>query len=319
MDITLTWPLLRKVAAVERCAGQADILIRNTRADDLDKLSEKNRVGCTAADYRIDGGTQSDEEIQGWIKTRNAGQLDDVLQKQASGYYHVLYELYKHHQSMAVTENNIRTMHGYLMKHCSEDARYGNDIVATDELAGLLNREKDMLRSGEIPALVIAGSFVYEYLAIRPFSEGNEKMARLITAWLLLKYGFSFIRYVSLEREFEKRIRDHNELLGQPSPDPGSSQHEQWLIFFLDSLEHTCGRLPQAIPQARVTSPDIDLNHREQAVLALMQNAGMLQVGDIAETLEINIHTLKKDLANLVSSGFLKRKGRGKGTYYFMK
>ena len=86
MDIKLTWPLLRKVAGLERCAGHADYVIRHTGAAALDKLRKQNQVKCASSDFRIDGGTHSNEEIQAWIQTTDAGRMEGLLQQQAAGY-----------------------------------------------------------------------------------------------------------------------------------------------------------------------------------------------------------------------------------------
>lgn len=319
MDIKLTWPLLRKVAGLERCAGHADYVIRHTGAADLDKLRQKNRMRCVVADYRIDGGTHGYKQIQAWIQTTDASQMEGLFQQQAAGYYNVLAELYAHYQSMAVTENNIRTMHRYLMHYCARDETLSDKITAPDKMAVLLNQEKAMLQSEEIPPLLIAANFVYVFLTVHPFTEGNEKMSRLLTTLLLLKYGYPFIQYVSLEHEIEKRKAEYSEILNRCKAGSHAENNEQWLIFFLDSLQLACSQLPKALPSATLTDPGISLIPREQQILDYIKGTGVVQVSNIAASLDINIHTLKKDLSNLVSSGYLNRKGKGKGTYYFIK
>ena len=319
MDIKLTWFLFRKLAEVERCVGQADFVIRHTGAVALDKLRNQNQLKCADADFRIDGGTHSHEEIRAWIQTADAGQMEGLFQQQAAGYYDVLAELYTHYQNMAVTENNIRTMHRYLMHYCARDETLSDKITAPDKMAVLLNQEKAMLQSEEIPPLLIAANFVYVFLTVHPFTEGNEKMSRLLTTLLLLKYGYPFIQYVSLEHEIEKRKAEYSEILNRCKAGSHAENNEQWLIFFLDSLFHACKQLLQSFSSKSISEPDLKLIPREQKILEYIKGAGVVQLRDIITVLDINVNTLKKDLHELVSSGYLNRKGKGRGTYYLMK
>ena len=54
--------------------------------------------------------------------------------------------------------------------------------------------------AGEHHPLLLIGCYVFDFLAIHPFRDGNGRMARLLTLLLLYQSGYGVGRYVSLER-----------------------------------------------------------------------------------------------------------------------
>jgi Fic family protein len=55
-------------------------------------------------------------------------------------------------------------------------------------------------RDGEYHSALLIGCYVFDFLAIHPFRDGNGRMARLLTLVLLYQAGYRVGRYVSLER-----------------------------------------------------------------------------------------------------------------------
>jgi Fic family protein len=51
--------------------------------------------------------------------------------------------------------------------------------------------------------------FVYAFLSIHPFQDGNGRLSRLLGSLLLLKNGYSWIQYVSFEHEIESRKSEY--------------------------------------------------------------------------------------------------------------
>jgi len=59
------------------------------------------------------------------------------------------------------------------------------------------------LAAGEIEPLLLVPLYVHDLLCIHPFPDGNGRIARLMTALLLHRFGYEVGRYVSLERIIE--------------------------------------------------------------------------------------------------------------------
>lgn len=50
----------------------------------------------------------------------------------------------------------------------------------------------DLIKEGYEPLILIA-LFVLDFLCVHPFSEGNQRISRLLTLLLLYQHGFSVV------------------------------------------------------------------------------------------------------------------------------
>jgi Fic family protein len=90
-------------------------------------------------------------------------------------------------------------------------------------------------RSGESHPLLLAGCYVFDFLAIHPFGDGNGRMGRLLTLLLLYQAGYEVGRYVSLER----LVQESSETYYEPLRSAGTGWHTDehnitpWLDYVL--------------------------------------------------------------------------------------
>jgi len=85
------------------------------------------------------------------------------------------------------------------------------------------------------PLLLIA-NFVFEYLAIHPFQDGNRRTSRLLGSLMLLQHGYDFVSVVSHERLIEANKAGYYYLAlnkTQQSWKTPSEDVTPWLLFFL--------------------------------------------------------------------------------------
>ncbi|MBK9247831.1 MAG: Fic family protein [Ignavibacteria bacterium] len=67
------------------------------------------------------------------------------------------------------------------------------------EMSEVVEWINQQLQQETIHPLLIIGSFIYDFLSIHPFQDGNGRLSRLLTTLCLLKNGYSFIQYISFE------------------------------------------------------------------------------------------------------------------------
>ena len=80
--------------------------------------------------------------------------------------------------------------------------------------------------------------FVVVFLAIHPFQDGNGRLSRVLTTLLLLRAGYIYVTYASLESVMEQTKADFcRALRGAQGTLRGNSPDWQlWLEYFLGAL-----------------------------------------------------------------------------------
>lgn len=90
-------------------------------------------------------------------------------------------------------------------------------------------------QSEEIEPLLLIPTYVLDFLCIHPFSDGNGRMARLLTLLLLYKADYEVGRFISLERIVERTKESYYDTLHQSSQSWHQGQHSllPWWEYFL--------------------------------------------------------------------------------------
>jgi len=158
--------------------------------------------------------------------------------------------------------------------------------------------------------------FTVVFLEIHPFQDGNGRLSRILTTLLLLRSGYAYVPYSSLESVIERTkesyyiaLRKTQGTLRSDTPD-----WEPWLTYFLHALRQQKQRLEQKIERERImtgTLPALSLQ-----ILELAKEHGRIAIGEIVKITGANRNTVKKHLAALVNANHLTRHGTGKGTWY---
>jgi Fic family protein len=108
-----------------------------------------------------------------------------------------------------------------------------NTQVSVEQLCRRYLQEE----AGTEPLLLI-GAFVLDFLCIRPFTEGNGRMAQLIALLLMNRQGYNVSRFVSVERVMEEKKSDFFYALYHSSQDWHQSRHDIgfWWSYWVSVL-----------------------------------------------------------------------------------
>ena len=91
------------------------------------------------------------------------------------------------------------------------------------------------LQAGVHPPLLLSAAYVLDFLVIHPFRDGNGRMARLITLWLLYIGGHEVGRYISVEKLIEESKETYYEALQRSTVGWHEGEHDlrPWTDYFL--------------------------------------------------------------------------------------
>ena len=111
------------------------------------------------------------------------------------------------------------------------------------------------------PIIKIA-AFVYDFLSIHPFQDGNGRLSRLISTLLLIKNGYKWIQYVSFEHEIENRKNEYYKVLRGCQAQRPNEDVTIWIQFFLNCLSNIKSQLLMKFSQKSCVSGCLGLFDR---------------------------------------------------------
>lgn len=344
-SITLGQDLVKLVAEIDEFKGRWEAL-KTLSPDRLSALRKVATVESIGSSTRIEGAKLTDaqvEELLSHIKIQSFKTRDE---QDVAGYAEAMDLVFQAYEDMRPTENHISQLHLTLLRHSSKDERHRgsykklrNDVVALDaegkqigvvfetaspfdtprEMEELVAWTKKAIEEESLHPLLIISVFVVTFLAIHPFQDGNGRLSRVLTTLLLLRAGYDYVPYGSLERVIEenkdlyyKALRRTQTTLKQEKPD-----WEPWIGFFLRSLKKQKDSLARRLDREKEEQgsneslPELSLQ-----VLALFNEHARLKAAQIEELTGANRNTLKVRLRDLVSSGRLRQNGKARATWY---
>lgn len=104
--------------------------------------------------------------------------------------------------------------------------------MAMDELH---DRYATAMKEGAHAPLLLGGAYVFDFLMIHPFNDGNGRMSRLLTLLLLYQCGHEVGRFISLEKLVEESKETYYESLEKSTAGWDEGEHNiwPWLNYFL--------------------------------------------------------------------------------------
>ncbi len=338
---TIEPALLRRIAEVDEFKGQWQAL-RGLAPERLTSLQRIATVESVASSTRIEGVTLSDDQVHALLRGVSTDALETRDAQEVKGYAAVMQLIFESFCALELTENHILQLHQVLLEPCAADAEHRgaykarpNSIEAVDgqgrslgvllattspeatpgELQALVSETRDLLEADEHHPILVIAAFVARFLAIHPFQDGNGRLSRALTTLLLLRSGYHYVPYASLERVVEhnkdayyERLRRAQASWNDAAPDLGG-----WLQFFVDCLVEQKNVLLHRLEREQLLEPIAPLS---AAILALAFERGRVTVRDVVASQGANRNTVKLHLKQLVTAGQLVQRGRGRGTWY---
>lgn len=340
--IKITNEILGLIAEIDEFKGSWKAIgrIAPDRLQNLRRIASIESVGSST---RIEGAKLSDLEVKRLLSNLEVKSFSSRDEQEVAGYADAMEMVFNHAEDIILSENHIKQLHRDLLKYSEKDGRHRgeyktlpNNVEAFDSngksigtvfqtstpfetprsMKELIDWLEVSLAEEEMHRLLIIAIFVVTFLAIHPFQDGNGRLSRILTSLLLLKCGYDYVPYSSLESVIERNKKNYYLALRQSQKTirDESPNWQPWIIFFLKSLKKQKDGLSIKIAQERIlldTLPELSIR-----ILEIARERGRISVGEAVKVLGENRNTLKDHFKNLVKKKFLEKHGAGRGSWY---
>ncbi len=259
----------------------------------------------------------------------------DRSEEELLGYRKALSYIHSNAQEIAIDPASIKHLHklaqgGQLSGDAGEWKTRNNEIIelypdgrrkirfvptsvskTPEAVKQLCLAYRHVITQQQLPPLLAAASFVFDFLCIHPFRDGNGRVSRLITLLLLYQLGYEVGRYVSLERIVEEDKETYYSVLATCSKDWHKGNHtvQPWWNFFLSTLRQSYVELQQRLDIAETGVGKSELVR--QAALSQRSTFTLKELKALCPS--VSEQLIRKILAELKATGALQLTGRGRG------
>jgi len=196
-------------------------------------------------------------------------------------------------------------------------------IITATAMSELTNWYNTGIQEYPWPILV-ATEFIFRFLAIHPFQDGNGRLGRALFILALLhsgdKYLTSITPYIAIDRHIEQNHTLYYSILHQCSEGKFKADHTQYKLeplawFFINILESSLADIE--IYRKRYSNLQ-KLSESALTVLNCFRSSPekRLKVGNIVEKTGIPRRTVQYALKTLTKQELLQLLGRGAGSRY---
>ena len=259
--------LLRQI---DRAAGAED-RYADQLPQLLDALREQARVESITASSAIEGVVVDDARVPrlvsgvpGVLRNRSEAEFAgyssalDYLHQQDPGKLSVGLILHLHRLLFSYSEGRggyLKSDDNLVVDSLPDGSRQIRfEPVSASEtpffMEELVARAEAALGQDRLHPLIATAAFALDFLCIHPFADGNGRVARLVTSYLMGRTGYGVGRYVSLEQVIYDTKDDYYGALGASTVgwfDDGQHDPWPWTRYLLGRVGEAYSRFEERI------------------------------------------------------------------------
>lgn len=318
----------------------------------LRKLTTLAKIQSTDASNRIEGIFTSNVRLKQLMAEKTTPR--NRSEAEISGYRNVLNLIHESYTDIPLNPSTILTLHEHLFRFTADPSgghfkQIDNQIIETAAdgtkmlrfqppaayltpslIEQLCLEYTKAVNAMEMPPLLVCGAFIFDFVSIHPFRDGNGRMSRLLMLLTLYKAGFSVGQYLSLEKLIEQTKDAYYASLQESSVgwEKNDNRYEPFLNYFLSIVLQGYRDLAE-----RTTMPENDYlaiepkRNQLQRLPADQLITRALQYELVPTTKSTLVElvpqysqkTIERSLSQMVSDGLVKQKGKSRATTYQLK
>ncbi len=299
-------------------------------------LVEVAKIQSTGASNRIENISTSDKRLRELMTNKTDPKNRD--EREIAGYRYVLDEIHESHDNIPVTPNVILQLHRDLYRF-SGDSHAGkwkdsDNVIAERTAEGELvarfiptsaagtpaavericREYSRQIDDGTYDPLLASLVFVFDFVSIHPFNDGNGRMSRLLTLLLMYRNGYDVGKYVSIEKEIENSKETYYEALSASSTgwQNGENDYVPFVTYMLGIVTACYREL-----ESRFSVVALPAGNKESIRAFFDRLVGTATKREIMDANpNMSQRTLERILAKLQDEGVVVKVGAARSTAY---
>ena len=341
-SMPITAEILSLIAEIDEFKGAWRALgtLAPERLSALRRVATIESIGSST---RIEGSRLSDQDVARLMANLEIQTFSNRDEQEVVGYAAVMERIFASWSDITLTENHIKQLHQELLRYSDKDERHrgeyktaSNSVAAFDaegnqvgivfetaspfatpvRMTELVAGFNAAVQDRDLHPLLAIGIFTVVFLEIHPFQDGNGRLSRVLTTLLLLRAGYLFVPYSSLESIIEASKESYYLALRQTqgSIRTAAPDWTPWIVFFLTAMQRQVRHLNEKVEREKLLLarlPDLSVQ-----ILDHVRAHGRITVSDAATVTGASRNTLKSHFKVLQQRGLLVLHGRGRGAWY---
>ena len=340
--LQITPGILNFIAGIDEFKGAWQAL-RTLAPERLSALRRVATIESIGSSTRIEGSKLSDREVERLLSNLEIKSFATRDEQEVAGYAETMELVFQSWGEITLTENHVKQLHRDLLQYSEKDAHHRgnyktqpNNVAAFDEagkqvgivfetaspfdtprrMSELVAWTSDAYSSRRLHPLLVTAMFTVVLLEIHPFQDGNGRLSRILTTLLLLRAGYSYVPYSSLESVIEQSKEGYYLALRQTQVTvrTDAPNWQPWVMFFLRALQQQMRRLAKKVEREKIVLaalPQLSVHIIEHA-----REHGRVTISEIVRLTGTSRNTLKQHFRQLVAEGHLALHGSGRGAWY---
>jgi Fic family protein len=274
-------------------------------------MLEVAKIQSTNASNAIEGIHTSDKRLKDLVekKTKPRNRNEEKI----AGYRQVLELIHDSYEYIYPTPNHILQLHRDLYTYSSAP-----DAFTPDMLRQLCDTFSKAIDAKEIDPLLLIAAFIFDFVSIHPFRDGNGRMSRLLTLLFMYRSGYIVGKYISVEMHIERTKENYYEslLLSSKGWHEGENDYKPFIKYYLSVILATYKEFSERVEL--LIDKSISKSERVKRIFDV--KLGKFSKSDIhILNPDISPKTIEKALKELVENGYVEKVGQGRSTVYVKK
>ncbi len=216
------------------------------------------------------------------------------------------------------SEKDFFEVHGLMVKYFDEDngayrnhgegvEKNGNVIYMAPEsilVPSLMKSLFKFINDSDINLIILSAIFHYYFVAIHPFSDGNGRLARYWVSLMLIKYNKNF-EFIPIEEEMYLNHEEYYSSIVQCHNDGNANI---FIKFLLKTINSSLDKI--------IKNSNFVMNDIQNKIIEYIINDKYITQNSIAEKINVNVRTIKRNFKVLIDNNIIERVGSDKSGYW---